>query len=130
MMEELIGKTMTSVEQVNNDDIVFTVDNGTKYKLHHLQDCCEHVYIEDVNGDLNDLVDTPIISAYETFNSETDPEGFVYEGTIEYRESFTWSFYHLATIKGSVVVRFYGQSNGCYGERATLSKEGGRGWDY
>lgn len=105
--EDLQGKTLTSVESIQDaggqDEIIFTTVNEEKYKLTHRQDCCENVYIEDICGDLEDLVDTPILVAHEASNSE-DSQWGVEE----------WTFYNLSTIKGSVTIRWNGSSNGYY----------------
>ena len=53
-IEYLLGRVFVSVEQ-EDDTIVFTLDNGDKFKLEHHQDCCESVYIESIIGDLLDL---------------------------------------------------------------------------
>ena len=109
--EDLVGKVLVSVEN-NSDEIIFTLDTGEKYKLYHEQDCCESVSVEDVIGDLNDLVGSPILMAEEVSRSE-NPEGV----TKEYQDyNFTWTFYKLATIKGYVTIRWYGESNGYYSE--------------
>jgi hypothetical protein len=120
IFEDLVGKILSKVENLNDEELVFTLEDGEKYKLWHNQDCCESVYIEDINGDLEDLVDSPIILAEEVMNdSGVNPEG---TKPPEYQESFTWTFYKLATIKGHVTIRWYGSSNGYYSERVDWSK--------
>lgn len=109
--EDLIGKTLQSVENTG-DEIIFTLDTGEKCKLYHSQNCCESVYVEDVVGKFSDLVNSPILMAEEVSQTE-NPEGVKIP---EYQDSFTWTFYKLATIKGCVTIRFYGSSNGYYSE--------------
>lgn len=108
---ELQGKVFQSVIATDKE-VTFRMANGVEYKLQHFQDCCESVYVEDIVGDLSDLEGTEIISAEETYNSENPKDGFY--------ESFTWTFYHLRTIKGTVTIRFYGSSNGYYSESVSL----------
>jgi len=110
-IKELIGKTMKSVRQKGDDELLFETDDGKIMRFYHSQDCCETVSIEDIVGDLDDLVGSPIIQADEETYDE-NPDGI----KKEYQDSFTWTFYKFATNKGSVTVRWYGESNGYYSE--------------
>lgn len=108
----LEGKTLTSIFNKDNEELWFDCTDGTKYKMYHSQDCCEGVYIEDIIGNLDNLIGTPILKASEDTNSENNPEGI----KKEHQESFTWTFYNISTIKGNVTIRWYGESNGYYSE--------------
>lgn len=112
----LVGKTLSAVHKTK-DELIFTIDSGERYKLFHEQDCCENVSIEDVCGDVNDLVGAPILKAEES-RSNTNPAGI----TPKDQDSFTWTFYHFATIKGYVTVRWYGESNGYYSESVDFGR--------
>lgn len=116
--EDLLGKTLSAVE-VNSamDELVFTLDNGEQYMLYHAQDCCENVSIEDICGDLSDLVGSPILMADEASSDEN-----LLGVEMDYQDSFTWTFYKLATLKGYVTIRWYGESNGYYSERVDWCK--------
>ena len=116
--EELKGKTLVKVE--NNERIVFTDDTGERYALYHEQDCCESVTVEDIAGDLNDLLGSPILVAEEVVhNNGVNPDGV---DIPEYQDSFTWTFYKLDTAKGGVTIRWYGESNGYYSESVSFEK--------
>lgn len=106
---ELQGKTLTKVEQIGDDVIEFTADDGKMYRLYHAQDCCESVTIEDISGDLADLVGAPILFAEEAESNDPPPGS-------QREDSDTWTFYKLRTIKGSVDIRWHGVSNGYYSE--------------
>jgi hypothetical protein len=126
--EILKGKTIREIKNTG-DELVFLTEDGEEYKQHHYQSCCEDVRIEDICGDLGDLIGSPILLAEEVISSDAHPEDIARkiegEAKDDWRyspESFTWSFYKLATIKGSVTIRWYGTSNGYYGERVSLVK--------
>ena len=118
--EDLLGKTLTSVENTGNE-LIFTLDNGQRCKLYHEQDCCENVSIEDVIGELSDLIGSPLLMAEEVSNYENP-------GPLEDDVSYTWTFYKLATVKGYVTVRWYGSSNGYYSECVDFSAEVDGAW--
>ena len=113
--EELKGKTLTKIEgmEVGNDVVRFYCTDGTIYEMYHSQNCCECVEIEDVCGDVEDLIGSEILVAEEIIHEGENPEGVKVP---EYQDSFTWTFYKLATRKGFVDLRWYGESNGYYSE--------------
>lgn len=110
LKEKVITKIIGA--EKGEDQVIFECSDGTSYKMYHEQDCCEGVYLEDVIGDILDIIETPILSAEEYTNNEA------IEGEMpDYvDDSFTWTFYHIATIKGFVTLRWYGSSNGYYSE--------------
>lgn len=113
----LVGKTLTKIEggEKGSDEMLFTCADGTVFRMFHEQDCCEGVYVEDVCGDLSDLIGSPIVFAEES-TSQENPPGI----TKGYQESFTWTFYKIDTAKGGVTIRWYGESNGYYSESVTF----------
>jgi hypothetical protein len=127
-ISELLSKTLLKVEKIDDDGILFHCSSGNVYKMFHEQDCCENVYIEDIAGDLNDLVGSPILLAEEVSNyeptSEEDIKATAYAN--EYG-SCTWTFYKLATIKGYVDIRWFGESNGYYSESVSFAKMNEKG---
>jgi len=111
-IEQLEGKTLVSATGiVGGDEIRFVTTDGEIFALLHRQDCCESVRVEDIVGDLGDLVGSPLLIAREDSNVPTEPVESEYQD-----ESFTWTFYNLATAKGHVTIRWYGTSNGYYSE--------------
>ena len=105
--EDLLGKTLVKCYESDNA-IIFVDDKNHTYKLYHEQDCCESVYIEDINGKLEDLVGSPILLAEEVGNYDIPP--------LDNDDYYTWTFYRLGTQKGFVDIRWYGYSNGYYSE--------------
>lgn len=113
IIEDLIGKTFDKVVNRNDEVLLFESEEGQSYQFLHHQDCCESVMINDIVGDLEDLMNTPILGAEEAW-SQTDTD----------YESQTWTFYKFRTIKGYVTVRWCGESNGYYSESVDFCKAG------
>ncbi len=117
IFEELIGKTLTAikVDEKYAAWILFVISEDEKYLLHNDEADCNDVQvtIDDINGDINDLVGSPLTMAEsvsnEAFEKTQDAEG-------------TWTFYRFATIKGYVDIRWFGTSNGYYSETVTLER--------
>ena len=107
VIDELIGKVFTNVEHIKGPYEKLLFEGEESFKFHHNDDCCESVYIDDVVGDLSDLIGSPILKDEETTSSD---------------ESYTWTFYKFSTIKGYVDVKWYGTSNGYYSESVDFTK--------
>lgn len=116
---DLVGKIFTQVfHNKEKTELYFVGVKGRNdsYQLYHSQDCCESVWLDDIVGALGDLCNTPILMAYEASQHFPRKEEEYDDG------SKTWTFYHLATIKGYVTLRWVGTSNGYYSESVSFSK--------
>ena len=107
----ILGLTMRAVTRTpcagGGDCLLFESTCGRSFRMSHHQDCCEFVDIEDICGDLDWLVGSPITQAEETSRDGSGEEDL---------ERATWTFYRIGTAKGLVVIRWLGTSNGCYSE--------------
>ena len=110
----LKGKILKDIKIEGNENIFFIDEDGIEYKMFHDYDCCENVYIEDICGDINNLIGSEIIMAEEVINKDLSPLN-------EFDESYTWTFYKFATVKGYVTIRWYGESNGYYSEEVDFA---------
>ena len=117
-LKELIGKTVAKIEN-DEEQIKFICEDGSEFLMYHGQDCCESVTVEDICGDLSDLIGSPILRATEDTNENENPGGVAVP---KYQDSFTWTFYNIATVKGHVTIRWYGESNGYYSESVDFAK--------
>lgn len=117
MIRNLIGKKLTKIDvnRSNEDTIIFYCEDGSIYKMYHEYDCrdSENVYVDDICGDIHDLLNHPIILAEESTNNENPKEDSC---------SFTWTFYKLATEMGYVTIRWYSCSNGFYSEKVSFEQ--------
>jgi hypothetical protein len=119
-VSDLVGLTMTRVTVhtpirfggqrfLGDNEVRFESSDGRVFRLYHSQDCCENVDVEDICGDIEDLVGAPILMAEESTSEDSDG-----------CESKTWTFYKFATMKGYVTIRWLGESNGYYSESVEL----------
>ena len=121
-VEDLLGKTLKSID-VDDDGraITFITSDNEVYEMYHFQDCCEDVKIEDICGDLDDLIGFPLVEAEEVTNRDEHPTDIAPK-ELGYYESFTWTFYRFRTEKGCVTIRWFGNSNGYYSESVDFVK--------
>lgn len=106
--DECIGKTIVEIRGANkgSDHISFLFSDGSCFKMYHPQECCETVEVEDICGDINDLLNIPLLGAEVSVNNDD--------------ESAIWTFYKFHTQKGYVDIRWYGTSNGYYSEEVEI----------
>jgi len=121
--EDLKGKIIVDIRQDGDEALYFETDDGCFYEMMHSQECCESVVIEDICGDLEDLLNSPILLAEEVHGGACNDDGVPLEKVEEEFEapypncaSWLWTFYKLSTNKGSVTIRWLGTSNGYYSE--------------
>ena len=119
VLDVLVGKVLTECE-ATEDYIRFKCTDGSEYVLSHIQDCCERVTLTDTAGDISDLIGSPLLIAEEVTSDPRKQDPPLDEDA----ESWTWTFYKFATVKGYVTFRWYGASNGCYSERASFYQIG------
>lgn len=109
----LTGKTITQIDGMSKDSEMVTIytSDGKIYQMYMEEEYGADIYLEDVCGDVLDLIGYPILNAEKVTNEENlkDEDGRIID-------SSTWSFYKLSTIKGDVTLRWYGTSEGYYSE--------------
>lgn len=113
-LKSMLGLVFIEVEgSVGDGEMTFVAEDGRRFVFSHSQDCCETVDINDIVGDLQDLIGEPLLKAEEESNVDLPAPS-------KYAESYTWTFYKFATRKGYVDVRWLGESNGYYSESVDL----------
>lgn len=106
-IDYLKGKVLKDITLNEKRSIlIFILENNDRVLMHHDQDCCETVELQEIHGDIQDLVGSKIIEAYESSGGISEDDD----------EHMTWTFYIISTIKGYVTLRWLGSSNGYYSE--------------
>lgn len=89
--------------------MTITTSDGVRYKMHHEQDCCENVAIEEIIGDINSILNKVVVVAEGTESNES----------IGY-DSATRTDFLINTGDSEIVIRWLGESNGYYSEDVTF----------
>lgn len=109
---ELEGKVIKNIKGGEKEDrIIFECENGNKYKMHHRQECCEDVYIDEIIGNLDTIIGEKVLNASEVTQDGESEWGYA-----------TWTFYKIDTFSGGITIRWFGESNGYYSETADFEK--------
>lgn len=117
-MEELDGHVIKNIWMVTDNDellsaseiteeqleyckaILFHREDDNVVEMYHSRECCETVYLSDIDGDLSDIVGEKILDAEERTEESTDNNW-----------QTQWTFYHIRTRKGCVVMRWCGDGS-------------------
>ena len=123
-VSQLIGLTLNRIEGCVPDsvEVIFHSECGQQFYMYHQQNCCECVYLQDVEGDVADLIGTPIVVAETASNAYQQALNLITPLPEMGGECEQWTFYRLATTKGWVVLRWYGDSNGYYSTDVTFGR--------
>ena len=112
VMKSVVIRSIDGMEK-GSEEIIFNTECGRQFKMFHMQYCGENVYLDDICGDPDDLIGCEILHFEERTNrgdEDSEDKPSCYSG------SFTWTFYDIQTSKGSVNLKWLGESNGYYSE--------------
>lgn len=114
-IDELVGKVVRGLAY--DEDYFQILTDDCIYIFYHEYDCCEYVWLTQVDGISDKIIGSRIVIAEVVTKSGDD-------GVIDTDEcdSVTWSFYKIGTNKGMIDFRFQGESNGYYSETVDLIK--------
>lgn len=112
----LNNKTIVDVSINARDSVVsFVTSENDVYYLCHIDECCEDVDLIDISGDLQSLIGQKILFAEEVSNDSDTPLDNL-------QDSYTWTYYKLASRGGYITLSWFGISNGYYTESVSLYK--------
>lgn len=129
MLKKYLGKEIVSIRGMEEGGIEIIIDfPDCSIRLAHDFECCETVQIEDICGDVDDLIGSPLTMIEEVVEDgdEDDENDHVSERILQDRmlsgddHIYRWTFYKFATVKGYVTVRWLGTSNGYYSVGVSL----------
>lgn len=99
----LLGFTLSAVERDEDDEVItFTRTDGVQVKMYHEQECCEHVWVEEIHGDLQALVGYPLTTA-EVYTRDG--------GESEDGDDRMFTFYRIGNERHLATIRWCGESH-------------------
>lgn len=106
---DLKGKTLISIDGAVKESsrITFICDTGEEYVLYYDARCCEDVSIEDIAGEILDVIGYELLLAEMVKNHNQVGD--------------TWCFYKLSTIRGSITIRWFSEEN-YYSDEADFAR--------
>lgn len=119
MFEMFKGAKILSVHGLKeNSDMVTIVTDKLSLQFFHWQDCCESVYVAQVDGDIEDVVGKTIFLFEErtVFTEE------------EWGDHLLSTFYTIRTDGGDLTWRWDGRSNGYYSVSVDRRFRGDEDW--
>ena len=114
-IDDLVGKVIKG--WAYSDEYFQILTDDCVYIFYHEYDCCESVWLTQVDGISDKIIGSRIVIAEVV--TKTGEDGVI--DTDKY-VSVTWSFYKIGTNKGMIDFRFQGESNGYYSETVDLIK--------
>ena len=114
-IDELVGKAVRGLAY--SDEYFQILTDDCIYIFYHEYDCCESVWLTQVDGISDKIIGTRIVIAEVVI--KTGEDGII--DTYDY-DSITWSFYKIGTNKGMIYFRWQVESNGYYSESVDLIK--------
>ena len=108
--ETEIYKRIKSINlQADSEVVTFVFEDDSELEQYHSQDCCENVYVSQVDGDPMRFIGAELYTIQEKIELGEE-EGEYSDGT------YTYTFYTAKTSKGYLDWRWDGSSNGYYSE--------------
>jgi hypothetical protein len=107
-INDLVGQTIVSIDNLEyNSSCVYFNTEKYIFTMFHEPQCCESIYIDDICGDISDILNTPIIAAYESFKEKN----FFSSKIGELSPHDNWTFYNIATVKGDLSIIWRGEQS-------------------
>jgi hypothetical protein len=110
LLNTTVGHTIKDILIYRDSRIIFVLDNNTSYQMYHYQECCEEVFLDNLDvEELKELIGEKILEFTERISAKA-------------YDTVTYTFYTIRTINRSVTFSWKGSSNGCYSENVDIEK--------